>query len=36
VYWETMEAIKEAFEENHIGVPFPQRDIHHFYPEGQK
>ncbi len=36
VYWETMEAIKEAFDENHIGVPFPQRDIHHFYPQGQK
>ena len=36
VYWETMEAIKEAFDENQIGVPFPQRDIHHFYPEGQK
>jgi small conductance mechanosensitive channel len=36
VYWENMEAIKEAFEANNIGVPFPQRDVHHFYPEGKK
>jgi small conductance mechanosensitive channel len=36
VYWENLEAIKEAFEANNIGVPHPQRDVYHFYPEGQK
>lgn len=36
VYWESMEAIKEALEENKINIPFPQRDVHHFYPEGKK
>lgn len=36
VYWESMEAIKEALEENAISIPFPQRDVHHFYPEGKK
>lgn len=35
VYWENMEAIKEALEENKIAIPFPQRDVHHFYPEGK-
>ena len=29
-----MENIKESLEENNIEVPFPQRDVHHFFPEG--
>jgi small conductance mechanosensitive channel len=31
-----MEAIKEEFEASSIEVPFPQRDLNHYYPEGKK
>jgi small conductance mechanosensitive channel len=35
VFWDSMEAIKESLEANAIEVPFPQRDVHHFFPEGK-
>ena len=34
VFWDNMEIIKEAFEANDIEVPFPQRDVNHYFPEG--
>jgi small conductance mechanosensitive channel len=35
VYHENMEAFKELFEANGIQIPFPQRDIHHYYPQSK-
>jgi small conductance mechanosensitive channel len=34
VFWDNMESIKESLEKENIEVPFPQRDVHHFFPEG--
>jgi Small-conductance mechanosensitive channel len=28
VYWDTLEAVKNAFDANGISIPFPQRDVH--------
>ncbi len=30
VYWDMLEKIKVAFDENNITIPFPQRDVHLF------
>lgn len=35
VFWDNMEAIKEALEENEVSIPFPQRDVYHYYPDGK-
>ncbi|HET6245680.1 MAG TPA: mechanosensitive ion channel family protein [Bacteroidia bacterium] len=31
VYFDNMETLKEALEEHHIQIPFPQRDVHMFH-----
>lgn len=36
VYWDNMEVIKETLEEHEIEIPFPQRTLHHIYPDGDK
>ena len=34
VYWDMLEKIKVAYDENGIQIPFPQRDIHHYQTDG--
>ncbi len=33
VYWFLMREMKMRFDAEGIGIPFPQRDVHHHYPE---
>ena len=35
VYWDLMERIKNALDENGIGIPYPQMDVHLHHPEGE-
>lgn len=34
VYWDLTRQVKLRFDEEAIGIPFPQRDVHHYYPQG--
>lgn len=34
MYWDSMERIKNALDENGIGIPFPQMDVHLHHPDG--
>jgi small conductance mechanosensitive channel len=36
VFWDNMETIKDALEENDVSIPFPQRDVYHYYPDGKE
>jgi small conductance mechanosensitive channel len=36
VYFEKMEAIKEAFEANQIEIPYSKTDVYHHYPNGSE
>jgi len=35
IRYDIIEAAKKAFDKAGIGIPFPQRDVHHYYPEGK-
>jgi len=35
VYWDNMERLNEVFIEQGVEIPFPQRDVHHIFPEGK-
>ncbi len=35
VFWDNMEAINNALEDHDVVIPFPQRDVHHFFPDGK-
>lgn len=35
VYWDNMERLNEVFIEQGVEIPFPQRDVHHIFPEGR-
>lgn len=35
VYWDMMERIKNALDDNGIGIPYPQMDVHLHHPEGE-
>lgn len=35
MYWDSMERIKNALDENDIGIPFPQMDVHLHHPKGE-
>ncbi|MEI3413258.1 MAG: mechanosensitive ion channel family protein [Blautia sp.] len=35
IKWRLNEKIKEAFDENHIAIPYPQMDAHVVAPSGE-
>ncbi|MEM9302208.1 MAG: mechanosensitive ion channel family protein, partial [Pseudomonadota bacterium] len=34
VYWDLTKAVKLRFDAEGISIPFPQRDVHHYYAQG--
>jgi small conductance mechanosensitive channel len=36
VHWDLTRNLKIKFDEEGIGIPFPQRDVHHYYPEMER
>ncbi len=36
VHWDLTRDLKIKFDEEGIGIPYPQRDVHHYYPDGGK
>ena len=36
VYWYMNREVKMRFDQEGVSIPFPQRDVHHYYPDSSK